>query len=245
LARETEVLCENVPWCHSAHHRVLEPRAPRWEAGDEPPGMRHNLQRMVSQALALRTPFALRPVSVYSLRMFCSISDVIALSKVTNPKYGKTVYLTYAILPLSGSLRQLYNFCFIILPRARNSFNADAVELSCLYHELNCSGCRVSTAVLCLRLWTVPLSKALWCTPDCLEVVQVFLAAIGYKMAGPRTNISLQLWICEVGISSNFRSNPLFRRVFGVMCVLHCGAQFCIGIYRMIICLFPNIRISC
>jgi hypothetical protein len=47
IGRGTEVVGENLPQCHFAHHKSHmtwsgpEPRPPKWEASDQPPELRH------------------------------------------------------------------------------------------------------------------------------------------------------------------------------------------------------------
>jgi hypothetical protein len=53
LAGETEVLGENLPQGHSAHHEFhktwagLELRPPRWETGDKPPELWRGLAQVL------------------------------------------------------------------------------------------------------------------------------------------------------------------------------------------------------
>jgi hypothetical protein len=49
MAREAEILGEDLPNCHSVHHKSnmtssgLEAGPPRWEAGDQPPELWYGL----------------------------------------------------------------------------------------------------------------------------------------------------------------------------------------------------------
>lgn len=152
------------------------------------------------------------------------ISGVIRCSKVTNPEYGITVYLTYVNITtvqgicgtLTISLWSFYHVPASAWCRWRWSFMFVPLSMSCVLRPS------------CLYDWTVLLSKGLWNGPYYLEEVQVFRAVIGFKTARTNTDISSKLCECKVGTLPNRRSNPIFRCLFGLVHLLHCEAQFCI-----------------